>query len=359
MANITVRQITSAANIVANSGLPSAIKARSAEISPVFLKAAELSLTARSTVHNIPERFAAATEGLFAGQGSRDAEALAKTMILSRSCIRDFVRTAERLKGEDTRDALLSDSLSDLERAVRGQCGKLQEYSFAPDIPMLLACRPQFDSGLYFSAIREVLGSSWFSVRQERFRDVDIVSVVGNLEHGICGGTVDSPAERGTIFIAGNYQERYSRNRTFLQRLLVHEERHIYGYYNLADMFFLQDVADGFKTFRSQETGLPGERTRTNLIGEMHAGIEDLQYLTEECPSPPKKDLSAALLHCLKMRKWADLIRLDIDPFRPMDPYDPLEEPLNAFFCGLVSGLSLLESRIRGIMDLNEGRDLS
>ncbi len=325
--------IESARTTILSSGLPLRIRDRAAGVLDRMS-----SIRAMSSAH-LP-RLDAISDKLL---NSSDAGRLARSLVLANVCVRDMADTAENFRDDPARDIRLKSSIDVLEKRVDYAVDSAHDFFFPFDRPILF-WGGSYKTDQYAQALEQVFRTGWFQKRPDRFFDVDVVEIVDRLDGKVTAGVSSDLPYRSTISISGEATCGLLRYPLSVSKIFVHEERHIRNNYVMGRAFRLQDISDGFKSFRSEDTGLHSDRTRSNLVGEIDANLEDIRFFLEECgPYPDRYELENIICQFQRMEKWAELIRTDIDPFCPMDPYEPLDPPLNEMLIKLESDAAALK----------------
>lgn len=331
--------IESVRTTILSSGLPLRIKDRAAGVLDRMSSLREM-----SSAH-LP-RLDAVSEKLL---NSSDADRLAGSLVLADVCVRDMISTAENFRDDQDRDIRLRSSVDVLEKRADYAANFVHEFSFPFDRPILF-CGDSHKIWQYAPVLERIFSTGWFQKRQDRFSDVDVVEIVDRLDGKVAAGASSDLPYRSTISISWEATCGLLRYPLYVPKIFVHEERHVRNNYVLGRVFHLQDISDGFKRFRAEDTGLHSDRTRSNLIGEIDANLEDIRFFLEECgPHPDMDELNTVARQFQRIEKWTGLVRTDIDAFRPMDPYEPLDPPLDEMLIKLGSDAATLKEEAEAL----------
>lgn len=325
---------------IVSSGLPPMIAGRAAGV-----------LDSMASIRSLPaahlQQFDAISQSLIANAANEEAAHLAGSLVLARVCVRNTVDTIKKFENDPGCNTMIRNSLESLRKRVAFAIENIHKFSFCCDLPILFCADPSYETGYYASTLGTVLHTDWFLRRPERFADVDVVEVIGRLDRKVVAGTSNDFPYKSTISINGGFLDDFLKYGMYLPGIFVHEERHIRNNYLWGHVFQMQDISDGFKQFRAEDTGLHSDRTRSNLIGEIDANLEEIRFFLEESgSSTDRSELERIDLKFQNMEEWARLVRSEIDPFRPMDPYEPLDPPLQDLLTQLESDMEMLHKEM-------------
>lgn len=297
------------------------------------------------------------TAGLLGNVEQKGAEELAKAMVLSRVCVREFIQKARQFEKDPGLHTKINIALDLFKQRTEYASGKINGLSFALDRPILFDLEESANPAIYPVSLARVLNSGWIGSRPGRFSDVDLVEASRSIDHAIVASVDNHVPNISTIFINAFHETEFLKHEGCLARLFVHEERHVSNAYARGGEYFLQDVMDGFRTFPAKDTGLNSDRTRSNLVDEIDAGIEDMKFTFEEgAPVADRHELEYMDHKCRKMKIWAGLIRMEYDKNYPMNPLDPLDEPLSSLFNDLEPQISRMHTKVLAMLAQTEGR---